>query len=109
MYNYDKWTDNSEAGERIIETYGEYEDNIDFWENLSARNFFAKVVSPIMVHHGTRDQSVPIEWSNDTVDFLEKAGQEVTYHIYENEPHEFATAWPLVMRRTTEFFDQYLK
>lgn len=40
MYNYDKWTRNSDAGEKIIEIYGEYEQNPDFWEDLSTRNFF---------------------------------------------------------------------
>lgn len=35
--------------------------------------------------------------------------KDVTLYTYGGEPHEFINAWPLVMRRTVEFFDQNLK
>lgn len=62
-----------------------------------------------MIHHGTIDKSVPIKWSDDTVNYLQKVGKDVTYYVYENEPHEFINAWPEVMKKTTEFFDEILK
>lgn len=55
------------------------------------------------------DDSVPLEWSERANAVLKADGKEVTLHIYPGEPHEFMDAWPLVMQRTTTFFDVNLK
>lgn len=111
--NFNKWTRGDEARknrtEEIVARYGSPEDNPEFWRNVSAINFFDRIQSPIMLHHGTQDESCPLEWSDRTAAALEAIGKDITYHIYEGEPHEFINAWPTVMERTTEFFDQYVK
>jgi len=62
-----------------------------------------------MLHHGTADPSVPIEWSRQTVQILQELEKTVIFHEYAGEPHEFTVRWPLVMKRTTEFFDEHIK
>lgn len=108
--NYERWTKReSEAGRKIIERYGTPEANPDFWNGVSAKNYFDRIVTPIQNHHGSADESVELKWSDELAGWLKEAGKELDYHVYPGEPHEFTVAWPLVMRRTVEFFDHYLK
>ena len=62
-----------------------------------------------MIHHGTDDESVPLEWSERAGRELEALDKNVTLHVYPGEPHEFTNAWSQVMARTTDFFDEHLK
>jgi len=108
--NFNKWTrSRADQAERITAAYGTPTSSPEFWYNVSPINFINQITVPIMLHHGTADESCPIEWSNRYAAALEAAGKNITYHTYPGEPHEFINAWPTVMRRTTEFFDQYLK
>jgi dipeptidyl aminopeptidase/acylaminoacyl peptidase len=111
--NFEKWTRGGEMGRvraaRIIEAYGAPEDNPAFWREVSVRNFFGRITAPIMNHHGTEDESVPLAWSQTTHDALLSAGRDSQLFIYEGEPHEFINAWPQVMQRTVEFFDEKVK
>lgn len=108
--NYERWTRReSETGREIIARYGTPEANPEFWNGVSAKNYFDRIRVPIQNHHGTADDSVEIKWSDELAEWLEAAGKELEYHVYPGEPHEFATAWPTVMRRTVEFFDRHLK
>lgn len=108
--NYERWTRrDSEAGKQIIARYGTPEQNPDFWNGVSAKNYFDRIVTPIQNHHGTSDESVEIRWSDELARWLKEAGKELEYYTYPNEPHEFIHAWPMVMQRTVVFFDRYLK
>lgn len=108
--NFDKWTrSRKETADAIIASYGTYEENPTFWDNVSAETFFANVSEPVMIHHGTADDSCALSWSQEAENKLRAAGKDVTLHVYDGEPHEFIDAWPLVMQRTTAFFDKNLK
>jgi len=108
--NFEKWTRSRvETAERIVATYGSPSDNPTFWESISPATFFENVSSPIMIHHGTEDESVPLEWSQHTYDLLLEHDKQVTFYIYNGEKHEFINQWPLVMDRTVNFFDDVLK
>jgi len=107
--NFDTWFGrDTETGEEIVERFGHYKDNPDFWDDLSAMTFFGRVESPVLIHHGTADESVPLAWSQQLHGQLESVGKNSTLYIYDNEPHEFAAAWGVVMQRTVDFFDQHL-
>jgi dipeptidyl aminopeptidase/acylaminoacyl peptidase len=109
--NFDKWVapEMSEIADKFYKIYGSYEENPEIWESFSARNYFYKVKVPILLHQGTADQDVPVEWSRELADLLKKAGKDITYYEYPGEPHTFVNAQPLVMRRTLEFFNSHLK
>ena len=108
--NFNKWTrSRTDQAEKIVAAYGTPTSSPEFWRNVSPINFVNQIAAPIMLHHGTADESCPIEWSDKFVAALKTAGKNITYFTYPDEPHEFINAWPTVMRRTTEFFDQYLK
>jgi len=108
--NYERWiTRRSEVVTKIEATYGQYTADMDFWDGISASTFYNRITAPIVTHHGTADDSVPLEWSEEMQGEMEQAGVDATLYIYDGEPHEFVAAWPLVMQRTVEFFDKYLK
>jgi dipeptidyl aminopeptidase/acylaminoacyl peptidase len=98
-----------ETAQKIIARYGSPEANPEFWDNISARTFLHRIRTPVQLHHGTADKSVPIEWSKRLEKALKDRGKTVEFFIYENGKHEFIFHWSLVMQRTASFFDFYLK
>ncbi|MFZ1626230.1 MAG: alpha/beta fold hydrolase [Candidatus Moraniibacteriota bacterium] len=108
--NYERWTrSDSDQGKRIIERYGTPEQSPEFWNGISAKNYFDRIATPIQNHHGTADASVEIKWSDELDLWLKAAGKSHEYLVYPGEPHEFVQAWPLVMARTLAFFDEHVK
>jgi dipeptidyl aminopeptidase/acylaminoacyl peptidase len=108
--NFNRWTRTDSAlATAIIRAYGAPERNPGFWRNLSAVNFFDRVTEPILIQHGTADESCPIAWSRETLAALEKAGKDATMYTYPGEHHPFGPAWSTSMARTVTFLDQRLK
>ncbi len=108
--NYERWTlKRPERAQEMREKYGSPEENPDFWNGVSAINYLEYIDDPVMIHHGTSDESVPVEWSEDLNKRLLDEGKDVTLHLYPAEPHEFIKAWTQVMERTVEFFDRTVK
>jgi|SRR6185369_9718404 len=109
--NFDKWvaTEWPDTAKQFYDTYGTFEENPEFWNAISAKNYVSKITSPVMLHQGTSDGEVPFEWSRDFAELLKKAGKNITYYEYPGEPHIFGIAHPLVMERSLRFFDKILK
>jgi len=104
--NFQKWTrSRTETAQMILETHGGPEENPKFWHDISPINFLENIKAAVVLHHGTADESVPIEWSDKLV---EKKG-DILYYVYQNGAHEFGSHWPLFMQRNVEFFDTYLR
>lgn len=95
--------------EKIIATYGSPESNPEFWDNISPKTFIYNVKDPVMVHQGTADQDLPYEWVFKLQDAFKNNGKDLKVYLYKGEKHEFSSAWPLVMQRSTAFFDSQLK
>ncbi len=108
--NFRRWTESRrEVAARIREAYGAPEDNPAFWDGASPITRLDRIETPVLLHHGTADESTPHAWAERLDAAMREAGKEMTFHSYPGEPHEFAAAWPTVMARTAEFFDQRLK
>lgn len=108
--NYAKWTSQRyEIAQQILDIYGSPTTSPDFWDGISANNYFDRLKAPIEIHHGTLDESVPLEWSDELALWLDEAAKKYEYFVYDGEFHEFINQWPLVMSRTVSFFDTYLK
>jgi dipeptidyl aminopeptidase/acylaminoacyl peptidase len=109
--NFNRWIrdDRSTLAERILRRHGEPAENPGFWDGVSPRTYFSRVTEPLLVHHGTSDDSCPIRWSRQSVRAMEQAGKDVRYFVYEGEEHAFGPQWPKSMRRTVRFFDQHLR
>lgn len=111
--NFDRWTRGEPAQRRvtreILDAYGSPEDNPGFWRDVSARTFFDRVRVPLLMHHGTDDETCPIAWTRETLTVLQDQRKDVQLNTYEGEQHAFGPAWPGSMRTTTEFFDRHLR
>ncbi|MDF1604865.1 prolyl oligopeptidase family serine peptidase [Nocardioides sp. YIM 152315] len=70
---------------------------------LSARTYFDRIEVPVLIHHGTSDDSCPIAWSRESQRLLTRAGVDSTLAVYEGEEHAFGPQFPASMRRTVEF------
>jgi len=98
-----------EATRQIIAKYGSPESNPQFWDEISAKTYIDEVKAPVLVHHGTADKSVPLAWSEKLAKLFSEHKKQLKLEEYPGEPHEFIKAWPLVMKRTVNFFDLYLR
>ncbi len=107
--NFNKWgRGNPEIENPIVERYGSPDDAPEFWAGISAENYFDRIDDPIMIHHGTNDESCKVAWSERAAAQMTAAGKDVTLHIYQGEQHAFGPQWELSMQRSVEFLNQNL-
>jgi dipeptidyl aminopeptidase/acylaminoacyl peptidase len=110
--NFNKWVrrdnDRESDADAVLRRLGAPEREPETWALMSPRTYFDRIEDPILIHHGTADESCPIEWSEDTVAALKKAGKQVTYHVYPGQRHTFTSQWPQSIRRTHAFLERHL-
>ena len=80
--------------------------NPRFWREVSPRPYFDRVTEPLLIHHGTSDDSCPIRWTRASYGTLKAAGKDAKLYVYDGEEHAFGPQWPLSMRRTVRFLDR---
>ena len=100
--------DRSRTNRRMARTYGLPDESPEFWRAASARPYLNRVTEPLLVHHGSRDDTCPIRWSEATVKTLKAAGKDVTFVKYRGEGHTFDRQWRRSIEQTTAFFDKHL-
>jgi dipeptidyl aminopeptidase/acylaminoacyl peptidase len=92
-----------------IEEYGTPEQNPEFWNAVSSNTYLADLSGPIQLHHGTADDSVPLEFSQILNEQIQQAGKTVEFYSYDGDNHNLSGFFSMAMTRTIEFFDRYLK
>jgi len=107
--NFDKWTRNSypQASE-ILETYGDFLENPEFWDSISIDSYFDQFKVPVLIQQGAKDDSTPIEWARDTYQKLLAQKKDVQIIEYPYEGHEFATSFNSFMQSSLDFFNSHL-
>lgn len=93
---------------RLVDRYGRPRSEARFWREVSPRTYFDRITEPVLIHHGTSDDSCPIAWSRATARAMRQAGVEVTLREYIGEEHAFGPQWPLSMERTVAFLRRQL-
>lgn len=91
------------------ELYGSPESNPEFWASVSSNNYLEDLSGPIQLHHGTKDEDVPVEFSVKLADQINAAGGTVELYTYPNDNHNISNYFTTAMNRSIEFFDRYLK
>lgn len=108
--NFDRWTRlNFDVADQIGERYGLPEDNPEFWKGISAINYFDRVTDPLLILHGTNDDTCDIKWSETAARVLQENGKSVEFIQYEGEQHAFSPRWEDSMKETIRFFEENLK
>ncbi len=107
--NFNRWQRyDSDLGDRIIARYGSPEDNPRLWQMMSSRNYFSRITEPILMIHGTRDESCPIRWARATERALTQAGKDVRLVEYDGAGHYMYGPWYDSIRQVERFLARHL-
>lgn len=110
--NFDRWTRAAPGADptsdAIIAAYGTPEAAPDFWRAASPVSAFDRVRTPVLIQHGTADETCPPVWSEQTLAAMQAAGVDAELVTYEGEGHTFDAAWTAAMERTVAFFAEHL-
>jgi uncharacterized protein len=80
------------------------------FQRISPVYFLDQVQAAVSIHHGENDQDVPLEWSVDLCDRLQRLGKSVECFIYPGQPHTFfGENDQLFIQRSIEFFARLLR
>ncbi|WP_328436731.1 prolyl oligopeptidase family serine peptidase [Streptomyces sp. NBC_00457] len=94
---------------QIEAEHGTPKENPKFWREVSPLTYLDRVTEPLLIHHGTVDDTCPIAWTRHTVAAFEKAGKDVELRTYRGEGHTFYGQWPRSMETTMNFFEEHLR
>lgn len=89
--------------------HGSPADNPEFWNALSANYYLTEISGPVQLHHGTADDSVPVEFSQKLEQQLLDKGKIVEYYEYPGDDHNISANFGIAAQRSVEFFDKYVK
>jgi len=96
--------------QNLVQTYGAPATNPSFWNSVDPTNFLADITTPVQLHTGGNDEEVPVDFSVNLQQKLLNLGKVVEYYNYPGGNHNLSSPnFELAMKRSIEFFDQYLK
>ena len=95
--------------QELIDKYGSFETNPQFWQSISPIAFVKDISGPIQLQHGTADEEVPLLSSEKLNKALRNVNKPVELYTYEGDDHNLSNNLDLALQRSVEFFDKYLK
>jgi len=95
--------------EEMLETFGSLEENPAFWASIDPTSYLSDLSGPLQIHHGTADESVPLEFSTDLYARMLELGQTVELYTYEGDNHNISNNFGTAMQHSLQFFDRYVK
>lgn len=108
--NFNRWQrDDAPLRRAIFREHGSPSANPGFWRGISAVNYVDRITEPILMFHGTRDESCPIAWARATYAALQRADVDVRLVEYPGARHYMYGEWPDSMRRALAFLDRHLE
>jgi dipeptidyl aminopeptidase/acylaminoacyl peptidase len=93
----------------LIDKYGTPQSNPEFWNSLDPTAYVKDITSPIQLHVGENDETVPVAFSTSLRDKLQAANKIVEYYAYPGADHNISQSFNSAMKNTLNFFDHYLK
>lgn len=106
--NFTRWQDMRDEKDQTRNVLGSFEEKPENWKRLSPAMYLHKLNAPVLLFHGTNDDDVPKEWSDNLAKLLKQKQKSITYVEYENEKHEFVPKWNHFMESSTTFFKEHL-
>lgn len=103
--------------ERILQWSGgragreELEIPMEALRRISPVFYLQDITTPVQIHHGAADATVPPEWSRELYERLRALGKPVEWFEYPGQPHTFpagSTAERLLLQRAIAFFQKHL-
>jgi dipeptidyl aminopeptidase/acylaminoacyl peptidase len=95
--------------QEMLETYGSPEENPAFWAAIAPTSYLDDLSGPLQLHHGTADDSVPVEFSEDLYARLQEAGRTSELYTYKGDNHNISNNFETAMQRSIQFLDEVVK
>ena len=92
----------------LIRRHGAPAQNPRFWRENSSRPYFDEITEPVLMVHGTFDDTCPPQWARATQQALVAAGVNSRLEWYD-DGHAFGPQFNAAMNRTIQFFDTRLR
>ena len=81
-----------------------------FYRELSSRTYFDRITEPVLMHHGTADESCPFPWARTTQRLLREARRARTGSwSYPGEMHSFVPRWQDSIETTVRFLREQFR
>lgn len=93
----------------MIETYGSPEENPAFWAAITPVSYLRDLSGPLQLHHGTADDSVPVEFSEGLHARLLEIAKPVELYTYKGDNHNISNSFGTAMQHSIQFFDKHVK
>ncbi len=107
--NYARWVrDEPTLDARVVAAYGTPSSRPRLWRQASSRGYLDRLHLPVLIAHGTADETCPVAWSRATAAALRAGGGDVELVEYPGEGHRFDRAWPAMMHRAVTFLHAHL-
>jgi len=91
---------------RLIEQYGTPSASIPYWRDIDPMTTVADITTPIQIHHGDADETVPLKVGQLFAQELQTAGVSHELYIYPGENHNInGPSFGIAMQRVVDFFD----
>jgi dipeptidyl aminopeptidase/acylaminoacyl peptidase len=97
-----------EAATALYDRFGTPQEAPRFYRELSSRTYFDRITEPVLMHHGTNDESCPFPWATTTHRLLRRAGVDARLAVYPGEMHSFIPRWQDSIIRTVKFLRREL-
>ena len=59
---------------------------------ISPVYFYSNISAPILLFHGTNDETIPVNWSRETCAMILALGKTITCRFFEGESHHFSSS-----------------
>lgn len=92
----------------LIEENGLPSKNPDFWKKIDPYYYLELINTPVLLHHGTNDKSVPIELSIRLSNELITRSKNVTFYTYEGDNHNISNNKITAFQRDIDFFKSFI-
>ena len=93
----------------MFDQYGTPKENPDFWAAMSPISYLSDLSGPLQLHHGTADDSVPLEFSENLYAELVAVDKRAELYVYEGDNHNLSINFSTAMQRSVDFFDRHVK
>ena len=102
-------TQDAQGSERLKRYQQELTDlfSIQDYPQVSTLENINLVSTPLNIHHGTSDDSVPYSWGNALASKLISANKKVNFYSYPQDNHDISNNWSNALNRDVQLFNTY--
>ena len=92
-----------DAAQALYDRFGTPQAAPGFYRGLSPRSYFDRISEPVLLFHGTADESCPVPWARATYAAMRRDGVDARLVIYPGEQHSFVPRWQESIETTVRF------